>query len=178
MPFLNEVCVVTNTWEVLPIFSQHASIHFNDKHMAALKTKQTAENVDVFIERFAETEQRKADSRALVALLRDVTGFEPTMWGPSMIGFGQYHYTSERSRQEGDWFLVGFSPRKAALSLYVFTGLPEHEHLLEPLGRFKRGKACLYVNKLSDIDQQALIRIVQTTIQYLQSRYGTPQQMA
>lgn len=89
-----------------------------------------------------------------------------------MIGFGQYHYKSERSSQEGDWPLVGFSPRKAAISLYVYTGAPEHEHLLEGLGKFKKGAACIYVKKLSDIDQEALKKLMKTTIGFLQARHG------
>ena len=104
--------------------------------------------------------------------MQDFTGFEPRMWGPTMIGFGKYHYKSERSRQEGDWPLVGFSPRKAAISLYVFSGLPEHEHLLTDLGKFKMGKGCIYVKKLSDIDQEALKKIMRATIDFLQTKWG------
>ena len=89
-----------------------------------------------------------------------------------MIGFGSYHYKSDRSTQEGDWPLIGFSPRKAAISLYVFSGLPEHENLLEDLGKFKRGKACLYINKLSDINQKSLERLILETIDFLDKRYG------
>ena len=104
--------------------------------------------------------------------MRKATGYEPQMWGPSMIGFGKYHYKSERSRQEGDWPLVGFSPRKAAISLYVFSGMPEHEYLLEGLGKFKKGAACIYVKKLSDISVPVLKEIMKTTISFLKERYG------
>ena len=121
---------------------------------------------------FADTEQKRKDSFELLKLMREFTGFEPKMWGASMIGFGQYHYKSERSSQEGDWPLVGFSPRKAAISLYVYTGAPEHEHLLEGLGKFKKGAACIYVKKLSDIDQEALKKLMKTTIGFLQARHG------
>ena len=140
--------------------------------MAELKTKKTEADVTEFINSFAQTEQRRSDSFELLKLMREFTGFEPKMWGPSIIGFGQYHYKSERSSQEGDWPLVGFSPRKAAISLYVFTGAPEHEHLLENLGKFKKGAACIYVNKLSDINQDVLKILMKTTIDYLQKRYG------
>jgi hypothetical protein len=140
--------------------------------MAELKTKQTDANVTDFINTFADTEQKRKDSFELLKLMREFTGFEPKMWGPSIIGFGQYHYRSERSSQEGDWPLVGFSPRKAAISLYVYTGAKEHEHLLEGLGKFKRGAACIYIKKLSDIDQEALKRLMRTTIDYLQSKHG------
>ena len=113
--------------------------------MAELKTRKNDADVTEFINAFADTEQKRNDSFGLLKLMREFTGFEPKMWGPSIIGFGQYHYKSERSSQEGDWFLVGFSPRKAAISLYVYTGAPEHEHLLEGLGKFKRGAACIYI---------------------------------
>ena len=98
--------------------------------MAELKTKQTDQDVNEFINSFADTEQKKKDSFVLLNLMKKLTGSEPKMWGPSIIGFGSYHYKSEKSRQEGDWPLIGFSPRKAAISLYVYTGAKEHEHLL------------------------------------------------
>ena len=140
--------------------------------MAALKTQPTQTNVAEFIRTFADSEQKQKDSFELIELMRTVTGCEPQMWGPSMIGFGKYHYKSERSRQEGDWPLVGFSPRKAAISLYVFSGMPEHEYLLEGLGKFKKGAACIYVKKLSDINIPVLKEIMKTTISFLKERYG------
>lgn len=139
--------------------------------MAELKTRQTNADVVDFINSFADTEQKRQDSFALLKLMQDFTGHEPKMWGASMIGFGSYHYKSERSRQEGDWPLVGFSPRKAAISLYIYTGLPEHEHLLKDLGKFKMGQACIYVKKLSDINPEALKNLMQATIGYLQAKY-------
>ncbi len=140
--------------------------------MAELKTKQTNEDVLNFINSFADTEQKRNDSYELLTLMQDYTGFEPKMWGASMIGFGSYHYKSERSRQEGDWPLVGFSPRKAAISLYVYTGLSEHEYLLKNLGKFKMGKACIYIKKLSDIDQEELRNLMGVTISFLQLKFG------
>lgn len=140
--------------------------------MAALKTQPTQTNVAEFIRTFADSEQKQKDSFELIEIMRKVTGCEPQMWGPSMIGFGKYHYKSERSRQEGDWPLVGFSPRKAAISLYVFSGMPEHENLLEGLGKFKKGAACIYVKKLSDINIPVLKEIMKTTISFLKERYG------
>ena len=95
--------------------------------MAELKTTQNDADVTEFVNSFADTEQKRKDSFELIKLMQDFTGFEPKMWGSSIIGFGSYHYKSERSRQEGDWPLVGFSPRKAAISLYVYTGTKEHE---------------------------------------------------
>jgi hypothetical protein len=140
--------------------------------MAELKTRQNEADVTEFINTFADTDQKRKDSFELLKLMRDFTGFEPKMWGPSIIGFGSYHYKSERSRQEGDWPLVGFSPRKAAISLYVFTGAPEHEHLLTDLGKFKKGAACIYVKKLSDINQDALKKLMKATIDFLQAKHG------
>lgn len=140
--------------------------------MAEIKTKKNDTNVYEFIQSFADSEQKIKDSHELIQLMQDFTGYEPKMWGPSIVGFGCYHYKSERSRQEGDWPLVGFSPRKAAFSLYVYTGLKEHEYLLKDLGKFKMGKACIYVKKLSDIDPEALKKLMKASIDYLKSKYN------
>lgn len=140
--------------------------------MAAIKTHQTDASVSDFIHAFADTEQKKKDSFELIRIMQDFTGYEPKMWGPSIIGFGSYHYKSDRSRQEGDWPLLGFSPRKAAISLYVYTGCAGQEELLNDLGKFKMGKACIYVKKLSDINQDVLKKLMQTSIDYLQKKYG------
>ncbi|MBU2555736.1 MAG: DUF1801 domain-containing protein [Bacteroidetes bacterium] len=139
--------------------------------MAELKTKQHDADVLEFIQAFADTEQKKNDSIALLRLMQDVTGYSPKMWGASIIGFGQYHYKSDRSRQEGDWLLVGFSPRKAAISLYVYSGCAGQEELLQDLGKFKMGKACIYIKKLSDIDQEVLKKLMKSTIDFLQTKY-------
>ena len=138
--------------------------------MAEIKTKQTNADVQEFINTFADTEQKRKDGFELLKLMRDFTGFEPKMWGPTMIGFGSYHYKSERSRQEGDWPLVGFSPRKAAISLYVYNG--QGTELLNDLGKYKMGKGCIYVKKLSDIDTDVLKKLMKETINFLKSKYG------
>ena len=135
--------------------------------MAKNKTTETNANVEEFILAFAETDQKRKDAFTLLKMMGDATGFEPKMWGPSMIGFGQYHYKSERSTQEGDWFLVGFSPRKAAISLYVYSGCAGQDELLNDLGKFKMGKSCIYVNKLSDIDLDTLKQLIHSTIAFL-----------
>lgn len=139
--------------------------------MAELKTTQSNADVTAFINAFAETEEKRKDSFELLKLMQEFTGYQPKMWGPTMIGFGSYHYKSERSRQEGDWPLVGFSPRKSAISLYVYTGSEDHAHLLEELGKFKMGKACIYVKKLSDINQEALKNLMKATIEFLENKY-------
>ena len=139
--------------------------------MAALKTQQTNASVEDFINSVADTEQKRKDSFELLKLMQNFTGYQPKMWGPSIIGFGSYHYKSEKSRQEGDWPLVGFSPRKAAISLYVYTGGAKQEDLLKDLGKFKMGKACIYIKKLSDINRDVLKIMMKETIHYLQSKY-------
>lgn len=139
--------------------------------MAELKTKQNSANVSEFINLFADSEQKRKDSFELLKLMQDFSGYEPKMWGPSIIGFGSYHYKSEKSRQEGDWPLIGFSPRKTAISLYIYTGAKEQEYLLKDLGKFKMGKACIYVKKISDINQDVLKKLMKETIDYLQTKY-------
>lgn len=139
--------------------------------MAKLKTTVTTANVKEFIDSFADSEQKKEDSYALLKIMEKASGSKAKMWGPTMIGFGQYHYKSDRSAQEGDWPLIGFSPRKAAISLYVYTGSKEHEHLLKDLGKFKMGKACIYVKKLADINIDALNKLMRTTIDFLKKKY-------
>ena len=138
--------------------------------MAEIKTKQTNADVADFINAFADTDQKRVDSFELIKLMQDFTGFEPKMWGSSIIGFGSYHYKSEKSRQEGDSPLVGFSPRKAAISLYVYVG--QGTELLNDLGKFKMGKACIYIKKLSDIEQHVLKNIMKETIHFLRSKYN------
>lgn len=141
--------------------------------MAELKTKPTDMDVNDFILSFADSDQKRKDSFELIKLMKEITGSEPKMWGPSIIGFGSYHYKSERSTQEGDWPLVGFSPRKSAISLYVYTGAKEHEYLLDELGKFKIGKVCIYVKKLSDINLEALKNLTKATIDFLKLKYKT-----
>lgn len=140
--------------------------------MAALKTQATQADVQEFINNFANTEQKRQDSFKLLELMENTTGYKAQMWGPSIIGFGKYHYKSERSKQEGDWPLVGFSPRKAAISLYVYSGCDDQSELLHDLGKFKMGKACIYVKKLSDINQDILVKLINSTISFLQTKYG------
>lgn len=142
--------------------------------MAKNKTQPTDENIEDFINAFANTEQKKQDSFELVKLMQDVTGHEPKMFGPSIIGFGSYHYRYD-SGHEGNAPLIGFSPRKSAISLYVFTGYlghSEQDELLKALGNFTMGKACIYIKKLSDINQDVLKKMMKSTIAFLQSKYG------
>src|SRR5690606_5791309 len=132
---------------------------------------QTDADVSEFIQSFADTEQKKRDSFELLQLIQDFTGYEPKMWGASIIGFGQYHYKSERSRQEGDWPLVGFSPRKTAISLYIYSGAPGQDELLKELVKYKMGKDYIYVKILFYINLDAIKKVIQTYIEHLQAKY-------
>lgn len=127
--------------------------------MSELKTKLNDGDVMAFIES-VDDEQKRLDSLKLLNIFETVTGETAKMWGTSMIGFGVYHYKSERSSQEGDWPLAAFSPRKQNLSLYVLSTLPNAEPLLEKLGKHKIGKGCLYINRLSDVDTEVLTEII------------------
>lgn len=137
--------------------------------MAKNKTTETTENVDEFLSLVLD-DQKQKDSYDLISLMEEMTGFPPKMWGPSIIGFGQYHYRYN-SGHEGDAPLIGFSPRKAAISLYVFTGLEQHQYLLEGFGKYKIGKACIYIKKLSDVNETKLRAMIQESIQFLKTTY-------
>mgnify|MGYP003536331138 FL=1 len=137
--------------------------------MAKTKTVFTNEDVNSFIENL-ESDQKKNDSYLLIQLMEAVTGEKARMWGPTIIGFGNYHY-KYASGHEGNAPILGFSPRKAALSLYVFTGLKEHENLLLNLGKFTKGKACIYVKKMSDINLEILNNLMKTSISYITEKY-------
>ena len=139
--------------------------------MAELKTKQTNVSVRKFINSFADTEQKRRDSFRLTELMQGWSGFKPKMWGPSIIGFGKYHYKYE-SGHEGDMPLLGFSPRKAAFSLYVFSSTKRSEKLLAELGKFKKSKACIYVKKLSDINISILKELCLESIKYTNEHYA------
>jgi hypothetical protein len=126
--------------------------------MAANKTKPTAISVTAFVNALAEPAKR-ADAKALIGLMKSATGEAARMWGPSIIGFGAYHYKYESGR-EGDTVLVGFSPRKAAMVLYGVMGSENAESLLTKLGKHSTGKGCLYIKRLSDVDREVLKELI------------------
>jgi hypothetical protein len=128
--------------------------------MAEQKTKPTSVTVDSFLSKVADPQQR-ADALSVLEMMKDVTGLAPRMWGPSMVGFGEYHY-KYGSGHEGDCFLIGFSPRKAALTIYFMPGLDRFQPFLKRLGKYKTGKACLYIKKLADIDLGVLREMIET----------------
>lgn len=137
--------------------------------MAELKTKVTDESVEDFLGS-VENETRRKDGFKLLEMYKRVTGQEPKMWGPSMVGFGVYHYKSERSSQEGDWPLAAFSPRKQNLTLYVYPN--NFPKLLEGLGKYKTSKGCLYINKLDDVDLRVLEKLIAASYKWSQETYA------
>lgn len=138
--------------------------------MAKTKTKYTNQNINDFLNSFVNNEQKKVDSYQLIDLLRKWTGFEPKMWGPSIIGFGNYHY-KYASGHEGDAPILAFSPRKAALTLYVYSDTEKSKKLLPKLGKFKKSKGCIYVKKLADINTDILREICLETIKYINEHH-------
>ena len=138
--------------------------------MAKNKTTETDVDVYEFIGSYVDKEQKKTDSLELIKLMSSWSGYEPKMWGPTIIGFGSYHY-KYASGHEGDAPILGFSPRKAKFSLYVYSKTDKSDALLAELGKFKMGKACIYVNKLSDINIDVLEQMCKDTIEYLNEQH-------
>ena len=130
------------------------------------KTAETSASVTEFINSFVDKEEKKQDSFRLIELMQEWSGYEPKMWGPTIIGFGTYHYKNPGGC-EGDVPLIGFSPRKAAFSLYITCPDDNNEELLGKLGKYKMGKACIYIKRLSDVDLNVLEEIGRRTISNL-----------
>jgi hypothetical protein len=141
--------------------------------MSDLKTKPTTQDPREFLKGI-EPEEKRRDGLTLLELMRRITGEEAVMWGPSIVGFGSYHYKSERSRQEGDWPLVGFSPRKQSLTLYVMAGNQDDHALLERLGKHKTSVGCLYIKRLSDVDVSVLTTLIENSFQYMKRTADVP----
>jgi len=137
--------------------------------MADSKTKPTQLSVGAFIDALTN-QTRRADAKALLKLMQSAAGEKPKMWGPSIIGFGSYHYTYESGR-EGDMPLIGFSPRKGATVLYNMTESSDSEALLAKLGKHTTGKACLYIKNLADVDQKVLEALVVKSVAAMRARY-------
>lgn len=138
--------------------------------MAEPKTKATNASVKEFLGGVEPAEKRE-DGLALLEIFTKVTGEKAVMWGDSIVGFGSYHYKSERSKQEGDWFVVGFSPRKQNMTLYILIG-NQGNPLLEKLGKHKAsGGGCIYINKLADVDQKILADLIKTAYQHMKKAY-------
>ncbi len=133
------------------------------------KTKATQASVEDFLNLVADP-QRRADCFAVAKIMEKATKSKAKMWGPSIVGFGEYHYVYESGR-EGDGPLVAFSPRKQNLTLYLIGVMAFNSEKLKTLGKFKHGKGCIYINKLEDIDQKVVKELIQCTIDYLSKKY-------
>lgn len=138
----------------------------------APKTRPETQDAGAFIEG-VDNPQRREDARSLLAMMRATTGCEPVMWGASIVGFDRYRYRYESGR-EGEWPIVGFSPRKQALVLYVMPGFDGYDDLLARLGRFTHGKSCLYLKRLSDVDPVVLDALVRASVADMRRRYPPP----
>ncbi len=136
--------------------------------MAETKTKPTAVSVKDFISTVPD-EQKRKDSLVLIDMMSKITKEKPKMWGPSIIGFGSYHYKYE-SGHEGDMCITGFSPRKAAISVYILMGFNKSPELMKKLGKYKMGKSCLYVKKLTDIDTKVLEELIEESVKYIKNK--------
>lgn len=133
--------------------------------MAELKTQKTDASVEAFLNSVADEQQRR-DSFAVLDLMKKVSRAEPKMWGAAIVGFGQYRYKYDSGR-ENDWFPIGFSPRKGNLTLYLVGGLELQADLLAKLGKHKTGKGCIYINKLTDVDQAVLKQMLERCLKNL-----------
>ena len=133
------------------------------------KTIETEANVAEFINSFIDNEDKRKDAFQLMELMREWSGFEPKLWGPAIVGFGSYHY-KYASGYEGDAPLIAFSPRKSEFSLYVFVPTENNRQLLNDLGKYKMGKACIYVKKLADVSMPTLEKLCKATIEHLKER--------
>lgn len=140
--------------------------------MAELKTKMTKASALEFIETVPDAKKR-ADAKKLLALFKKATKEKPVMWGTSIIGFGMYHYKSERSSQEGDWPLTGFSPRKQNLTVYIMPGFKAYGSLLKKLGPHKiSGGSCIYLKNLEGVHLPTLEKIITESVKEMKKRYA------
>jgi hypothetical protein len=143
------------------------SVGMEHEIMAELKTRETNASVAEFINSISD-EVKRSDAQTIVKLMEEVTGEKPRMWGDSIVGFGHYHYRYASGR-EGDWFLVGFSPRKQNLTLYIMSGFDDYEDLRAQLGKHTVGKSCLYVKKLADVDEPTLRELIRQSVDHMRA---------
>jgi len=135
--------------------------------MAELKTKPTQASVKDFLNQIPDKERRD-DCFAIAKIMEEVTGDKPKMWGPSIVGFGTYHYKYASGR-EGDWPVTGFSPRKKDLTLYIMMGFEKHADLMKQLGKYSNAKSCLYIKRLSDIHVPTLKKLIKSSVKDLKN---------
>lgn len=139
--------------------------------MAENKTQPTKASVTDFI-RAIDDPAKRADARKVAAMMRKATGKRARMWGPSIVGFGTYHYKYASGR-EGDFMITGFSPRKQALTVYVMAGFSKHDALMRKLGKYRTGKSCLYIKRLSDVDEAVLQQLIDESVKHMRKNYET-----
>ena len=139
--------------------------------MSEPKTKKNAASVEDFLNAVGNPQKRE-DSFRLLGLMSEITGNDAAMWGPSIVGFGSYHYVYESGR-EGDWMLTGFSPRKQALTVYIMAGFGRYDEIMSKLGQFKTGKSCLYIKRLSDVDETVLRELIASSCAHIKELYGS-----
>ncbi len=135
------------------------------------KTKATKASVTEFINSI-EDRQKRADARKVAAMMRKATGKRAKMWGPSIVGYGTYHYQYASGR-EGDFMIAGFSPRRQALTVYILAGFGRFDALMAKLGKYKTGKSCLYIKRLSDVDEKILEKLIDGSVKYMRKNYET-----
>jgi len=139
--------------------------------MAENKTKATKASVTEFVNSI-EDRQKRADVRKVAAMMRKATGKRAKMWGTSIVGYGTYRYQYASGR-EGEFMITGYSPRKQALAVYILPGFKRFDALLSKLGTHKTGKSCLYIKRLSDVDENVLQRLIDDSVKYMQKKYET-----
>lgn len=139
--------------------------------MAELKTRPTRASVTEFLAGIDDRQQR-ADAKKVAAMMRRATGKRAKMWGASIVGYGSYHYKYASGR-DGDFMITGFSPRKQALTVYIMPGFSSFKKLMEKLGKYKTGKSCLYIKRLSDIDENVLEKLITESVRHMHKRYET-----
>lgn len=139
--------------------------------MAGIKTQKTSASVSGYIERIVE--KRRPDAKKLLKIFKDATGLKPSVWSNGMIGFGSYHYKSDRSSQEGDWPLTAFAVRKSNMTIYIMSGVTSYPEHLQKLGRHaKSAGSCLYITSLSDINEPTLTLLIKASVRDMKKRYG------
>ena len=139
--------------------------------MAELKTKPTKASVKAFIESI-EDGQKRADARKIASMMRRATGARAKLWGASIVGYGSYKYTNSKG-EDFEWMLTGYSPRKQALSIYIMPGFANFKRLMSKLGKYKTGKSCLYIRRLSDVDEKVLEQLIGRSVQHMRKKYET-----
>lgn len=137
---------------------------------AELKTKPTKADVEKFLNSIKD-EKKREDAFKVLKMMKQITKEEPKMWGPSIVGFGSYHYKYESGR-EGDMCMTGFSPRKQNLTIYIMHGFERYEKLIKNLGKYKTGISCLYINKLEDVDLKVLKELISEDVKYMKKKYS------